>query len=384
MEQHIIEIISIIILLIIFILFLITLYNLLTVPKINIDKKNKKNYKNTNKELLVSILIPARNEEKNIEKALLSSINQTYQNIEIIVLDDKSIDKTSFLVNNIIKKYKNKNIKLIQGTTLPNNWNGKSWACFNLYKESTGDYLLFIDADVYLDKYAIELAIQKTINAKLDLLTIIPNQISLNIGENFLINIFMEWFVTTFLPIKLSNILNQNPFTAACGQFMLFKRSSYELINGHACVGKNIVEEREIAMKLREKKLKVSLFLTNDLMYCKMYENYKMAFNGFSNTFFAGSKLHPFLFIIFITLIYIAYITPAILSVFNKYFLLSLFLILIQGFIQSLIFKKDFLINTLFYPIKITLFFYTSITSCIKTLQGKLIWKDRIILQELN
>lgn len=382
MGQHIIEIISIIILLIICILFLITLYNLLTAPKINIENKNT--YKSTNKELFVSILIPARNEEKNIEKALLSSINQTYQNLEIIVLDDKSIDRTSFLVNNIIKKYKNKNIKLIQGTTLPNNWNGKSWACFNLYKECKGDYILFIDADVYLDKHAIELAIQKMINSKLDLLTIIPNQISLNIGEKFLINIFMEWFVTTFLPIKLSNVLNQNPFTAACGQFMLFKRSSYEIINGHACVGKNIVEEREIAIKLREKKLKVSLFLTNDLIYCKMYENYKMAFNGFSNTFFAGSKLHSSLFIIFITLIYIAYITPVILFVFNKYFLLSFFLILIQGFIQSLIFKKDFLINILFYPIKITLFFYTSITSCIKTLQGKIIWKDRIILQELN
>lgn len=382
MEQHIIEIISIIILLIICILFLITLYNLLTAPKINIENKNT--YKTTNKELFVSILIPARNEEKNIEKVLLSSINQTYQNIEIIVLDDKSIDKTSFLVKNIIKKYKNKNIKLIQGTTLPNNWNGKSWACFNLYKESKGDYILFIDADVYLDKHAIELTMQKMINSKLDLLTIIPNQISLNIGEKFLINIFMEWFVTTFLPIKLSNVLNLNPFTAACGQFMLFKRSSYEIINGHACVGKNIVEEREIAMKLREKKLKVSLFLTNNLIYCKMYENYKMAFNGFSNTFFAGSKLHPYLFIIFITLTYIVYITPAILFVLNKYFLLSFFLILIQGFIQSLIFKKDFLINILFYPIKITLFFYTSITSCIKTLQGKLIWKDRIILQELN
>lgn len=365
--------------------FLITTYNLFTAPKINIGETLKKNKTKIPKnDILVSILIPARNEEKNIEKALLSSINQTLQEIEIIVLDDNSVDNTSNLVRQIISTYKNKKIKLISGSPLPMNWNGKSWACFNLYKASKGNYLLFIDADVCLDKYAVEIALNKMIKNKLDLLTIIPNQITLHLGESILVNVFMEWFVTTFLPIKLSNSLNKNPLTAACGQFMLFKRDSYVSIRGHSCVGPNIVEEREIAIKMREKKFKVGLFLTNNLVHCKMYENFKAAFNGFSNTFFPGSKLNPILFMILTIIIFLSQTLPFIFYKLHHYFFIGAVLIIIQEILHSLIFKKHFYTNLILHPVKMLFFLQAATLSCIKTLKGNIEWKGRKVIQKIN
>ncbi|MEJ2618211.1 MAG: glycosyltransferase family 2 protein, partial [Ignavibacteriaceae bacterium] len=132
---------------ILLVLFIITLYNYLTAPEIN--GKNKNIFSNR----FISVLIPARNEESNIKDCLLSVINQNYTNFEIIVLDDESSDNTYEIVNDISAN--NKKVKLLRGKPLPAGWLGKNWACSQLAENSTGDILLFIDADVNLSDNAI-------------------------------------------------------------------------------------------------------------------------------------------------------------------------------------------------------------------------------------
>ncbi len=94
---------------------------------------------------LISVLIPARNEEKNIRRCLRSLLRQDYPNLEIIVLNDNSSDDTAGVVGEYVKK--NKNIKLITGLPLPSGWLGKSFACQQLADAAKGEYLLFTDAD---------------------------------------------------------------------------------------------------------------------------------------------------------------------------------------------------------------------------------------------
>ena len=101
-----------------------------------------------NKDIIISVLIPARNEEDKISQCLESLISQTYVNLEIIVLDDNSNDETADIVSRFVED--DKRVKLIHGEELPLGWGGKNWACHQLYNSANGEYILFLDADTSL------------------------------------------------------------------------------------------------------------------------------------------------------------------------------------------------------------------------------------------
>ncbi len=361
------------------ILTIITIFNFFTAPKL---KKLTSKYTGELDQKLVSILIPARNEEGNIAKALLSAINQTYKNVEIIVLDDQSTDNTSNIVERIIQKYPNKRIKLYSGTDLPDGWNGKSWACYNLAKYANGDFLLFIDADVVLNKCAVSSSMDIMQKYNLDLLTVVPSQVTKTLGEKILVSTFIEWLLAVFLPIRIANALYIPSLSAACGQYMLFKKDAYHAINGHACVGKNITEELEITKTLKRNHYKVHLYLTDNLVFCRMYRNFKTAFHGFANNFYAGAKMKAFAFYLFVTTVFLAYTIPLILVIKDTKFYIPIITIFIQTIFLSLMFKRSLIFNLIFCPVKITLFFILAIKSHRRVVTNKIIWKDRQILQE--
>ncbi|MEL6824229.1 MAG: glycosyltransferase family A protein, partial [Calditrichota bacterium] len=116
----------------------ITLSNVLFAPML-------KNAPSPGKTPTVSVLIPARNEEMNIGNCLTSLSAQTYPSLEIIVLDDQSSDKTTTIVQQ--HSLKDNRIRLIRGTPLKDGWTGKNWACHQLSKQASGNYLIFTDAD---------------------------------------------------------------------------------------------------------------------------------------------------------------------------------------------------------------------------------------------
>ena len=120
----------------------------------------------------ISIIVPCRNEEKNIVKCVDSLLEQDYDNIEIILVDDNSSDRTWFLINNLSKN--NKNIKSIKGQQLPSNWRGKNWACHQGFNSTRGNYLLFMDADTKLTKFAVSSGINQLENDNLEFLSLVP------------------------------------------------------------------------------------------------------------------------------------------------------------------------------------------------------------------
>ena len=120
----------------------------------------------------VSIILPARNEEKYLAKCLDSLIDQDYQNYEIIVIDDSSEDSTG----KIIAEYAKKNSKVIHvsANSKPEGWMGKNWACMEGYRQATGELLLFTDADTKHSKQVISLSVSHLLSLKLDALSAIP------------------------------------------------------------------------------------------------------------------------------------------------------------------------------------------------------------------
>ena len=96
---------------------------------------------------MVSVLVPARNEARNIEACVGSLLLQEYPNYELIVLDDHSDDVTGELVARLFAAHPGVKTRLMRGTELPEGWTGKGWACHQLAGASRGEFLFFTDAD---------------------------------------------------------------------------------------------------------------------------------------------------------------------------------------------------------------------------------------------
>jgi len=133
-----------------------------------LDKFEKKEHEKPK----VSIILPARNEEKFIEKCLDSLIKQDYDNYEIVTINDSSNDSTG----DIIKKYSEKfpKVVFVDAKPKPDGWIGKNWACIEGYKKASGDLLLFTDADTVHTSSVISLAVSHLLSLELDVLTVIP------------------------------------------------------------------------------------------------------------------------------------------------------------------------------------------------------------------
>lgn len=358
--------ILIIITLILIVLSFISFVNFLWAPVLSIKEKVIKDPE------LISILIPARNEEHNIAKCLDSVLKQDYPLKEIIVLDDFSSDNTFELA----QSFSNCGVKVIKGKELPTGWIGKNWACYQLSKEATGNYLLFIDADVYLNPDTISSAYKELIKSDLALLSIFPTQILKSFGE-YLVVPLMNWILLNFLPLPLVYGLKIESFVAANGQFMLWNKKYYKLLGGHESVKDKVVEDMELARKCKKEKLNVKTFLGGELVFCKMYNSFSDAVKGFSKNFFAGFNMNPVLFVILIAGLFIIFIYP---FYFLPYSLLSLIpagLILLSRTFISIRSKQNILLNILLHPLQMIFMFIIGVQSVIQTQTNSLKWKDR-------
>jgi len=151
-------------------------------------------FENTSKSVpKVSIILPARNEEKFIGKCLDSLIKQDYENYEIIVIDDSSED----LTREIILEYAKKDSKVIpvSARPKPEGWMGKNWACMEGYRKATGELLLFTDADTSHSEKILSLAVSHLISFDLDALSVIPKMLAFDFWTKItlpMISIFLH------------------------------------------------------------------------------------------------------------------------------------------------------------------------------------------------
>ena len=179
---------------------------------------------------LLSILIPARNEEGNIGALMDSILQQQQVKYEVIVLDDHSTDRTGAIVKDYASRHPE--IKLLQGQLLPEGWTGKNFACYQLAQEATGKYLLFIDADVILEDSLVSTAVGHLKNKSLTLLSLFCQQQTTTFGEKITVPL-MNYLLLTLLPLKLIESHADPIFSAACGQFMLFDGANYRTNQWH-------------------------------------------------------------------------------------------------------------------------------------------------------
>lgn len=273
---------------------------------------------------LVSILIPARNEEKTIVN-LLSDLQQLdYQNIEVFIYNDQSTDKTAQLVEQFVKN--DSRFHLINGKVLPNGWLGKNHACYTVAQNASGTFFLFLDADVRIKNQFIQSAVAMMQSNKLTLLSLFPKQEMQSWGERISVPI-MNYILLTLLPLRFVQKSWFSAHSAANGQCMLFNAADYKVIQPHERVKTEIVEDVAIARLLKRSNHKIACLLGNDTISCRMYHNCNESVNGFSRNIlqlFGGSSLIAIIFWLVTTLGFIPVLVALPITYFYAYLLVYL------------------------------------------------------------
>lgn len=344
----------------------VALLNLLT--HVSLPKKAQHNNKP-----LVSILIPARNEEQNIANLLDDIQLLTYTHYEVVVYDDQSTDKTRQIVAH--KALQDHRIQLLSGKTLEPNWLGKNFACHQLALHAKGAYLLFLDADVRVSGDLIEKTLGTMMHHNLGLLSIFPKQILDNRGAWYTVPI-MNWILLSLLPLILVRLSSWRSFSAANGQFMLFDAKQYHRLQAHSQCKNSKAEDIAICQYYKKQGVKVATLLGNDSIRCKMYQSLDEAVKGFSKNvfaFFGNSVLATLAFAFFST-----FAPFVLLFAFGyKYFAGYLALVLIKRIVISKASDQAILPNLMYLPIQHFMFLKIICSALIH--RKSLSWKGRQI-----
>ena len=205
---------------------------------------------------LVSVILPARNEEKYIEKCVESLLSQDYPNYEIIAINDESSDKTGDLLH----KYciSDSKITHIDTPPMPKGWIGKNWACYQGYLNSRGSILLFTDADTTISHSTLSLAVKEIVFDKLDSITAIPKTLANDFWTKITLPILWIFSVVRFSPIKANNPKTRIGFFY--GSFFVIKRNVYEMVGTHKTVSGEITEDAELGRIVKEKGFSLRVF----------------------------------------------------------------------------------------------------------------------------
>ncbi len=232
----------------------------------------------------ISVLIPARNEEANLG-ALLDDLKKIdYPDLQILVYDDDSKDRTAGII--LERSGKDSRIGYLKSEGLPEGWLGKNYACDRLAREANGDYLLFLDADVRVSAGLFHDSISFMEKHDLSLLSIFPVQIMKSFGEWLTVPL-MNRILTGNLPLFLVRKSRLPDFAAANGQFMLFKAEIYRKHWFHEEFRKEKVEDIRIIRKMKKLNYKVSTLLSSGQISCRMYTGYREGLVGFSKNIHA-------------------------------------------------------------------------------------------------
>lgn len=196
----------------------------------------------------VSVIIPARNEEGFIERCLKSLIDQDYDNYEIIAIDDRSEDRTGDIIRQIAKE--NPKVKHVLAAPKPEKWMGKNWACVEGFKKSSGELLLFTDADTFHSRTVISLAVSHLLSNSLDALTVIPKMLCLDTWTKITLPVLSTFLHTRFSALRVNDSSKKTGYFF--GSFFIITRETYSSVGTHEGVKGELVEDGALGKKVKE------------------------------------------------------------------------------------------------------------------------------------
>jgi chlorobactene glucosyltransferase len=246
----------------------------------------------------VAVLVPARNEEANIEACVRGLLAQDYPDLEVWVFNDASADRTVEVLDRLAAEpcTCGPGLHIVHGSgDPPRGWMGKPYACHRLYnamrERSSPDYILFTDADVRFEPRTVSAALEVAVRKRAGLLSNFPRQETGSLAERMVVPLLMHWIGFTLLPLPAVHALSTGPiFAGANGQFMLFTREAYDACGGHAAVRDSILEDIALARAMKRAGRRMILADTGALVHTRMYRGAGEVWRGYSKNiyFFFG------------------------------------------------------------------------------------------------
>ncbi len=332
----------------------------------------------------VSVLVPARNEERNIGSCLRSLLAQDYPDFQVLAIDDDSSDGTWEILVGMSQD--DRRLQVLRGRPLPAGWLGKHWACHQLAQGADGDYLLFTDADTRHAPQTLRAAIAAMQAEEVDLLSGLVKEEVVSWGEKLTVPI-MAWSLMSFLPLALAYKLRVPMLSAAVGQLMLFRRQAYEQVGGHTAVRSHAADDLALARLFVSRGLRWRMCDATRFIHCRMYRSLGEAAAGFGKSLFAGFDYNVLLYVPIWLWLAVVFLEPPLLlalgflgvPVPGASALLAAAAIGLSMLLWAVVCKRTRLpaYLPLIYPLIILVTEAVAALSLLSTLAGRTDWKGR-------
>ncbi|HUV38294.1 MAG TPA: glycosyltransferase family 2 protein [Planctomycetota bacterium] len=233
---------------------------------------------------LVSVIIPARNEARNIRRTLDALLVQHYPRFEVIVADDRSNDETPGIVGDVAAR--DKRVRLIKISELPEGWTGKNHALWRAQQDARGELLLFLDADVALDPGALAVLVADLLDHHVDMLSTLLRLDSHSFWEKS-IRVVLGSILMVRHPLRQVND-PRSTVAFANGQLILIRSDVYREIGGHASVKSILLEDVALAHEVKRRGKRLRAAYGFDLASARMYDSLGEIFRGWRRIYYSG------------------------------------------------------------------------------------------------
>lgn len=225
----------------------------------------------------VSVIVPCRNEARNLPILLPSLMAQDYPHVEFIFLDDRSTDDTLRLLREAEARHPGR-VRVLEGRPLPPGWTGKNHAMHQCAQAARGEWLLFSDADTEHLKHSVSSSLRYALERKLDLLTLSARCVCKSFGEHLVqpmgIGCFAVWF-------KLEDVNDPSSSTPlACGQYLLVKRSVFEAVGGAERIKDAVTEDLALFKNVKAAGYRCELAIGAHIFATRMYQSFAESWVG--------------------------------------------------------------------------------------------------------
>ena len=333
----------------------------------------------------ISVLIPARNEERVIAASLASLLASRGVAIEIIVLDDGSTDRTAEIVREIALQ--DARVRLRSSPRLPGGWNGKQHACYALAKAARSSVLCFLDADVRLAPDALVSMSAFLVRSGSDLVSGFPRQETETPLEWLLLPL-IHFVLLSYLPLAGMRALPVPGFAAGCGQFLMVRRDAYRKSGGHSQIRTTMHDGLLLPQLFRRHGLRTDIADLTHLATCRMYHNAAEVWRGLAKNATEGMAT-PARILPFTVLLFCGQVLPLLLALslavapasYSTHARTLILVALAASFVPRLlsVWKyRQSLLSALLHPLGVTLLLVLQWYALLRKLAGQQVtWKER-------
>lgn len=235
-----------------------------------------------------SVIIPARNEARNIAECVRAVLLSSYPSLEVIVVDDHSTDGTGDIARDI--ESIDSRVRVLSNPDLPPDWFGKQWACYNGARTATGEILIFVDADARVAPDLITRSVNGMLRTSADLYSVIGRQEMHTFWERMIQPQIFTVLATRYGGTDFVNGSRHAYDKIANGQYLMMGRAAYDELGGHAMVRTYVAEDLMLAQKFFAAGRKTELVLGWHQLATRMYISWSEIIQGWRKNVYAGGR----------------------------------------------------------------------------------------------